>query len=80
MAIKKVPEYIKRKMHTIAQLERRSSRIMDEIENWLIKNGVDVSVDDGLRYGDGIGLDELEYGNDCTDKLCEIIESGEWRQ
>lgn len=78
MAIKKVPEYIKRKMHTVARLERKSSEIMDEIESWLAKNGIDASVDDGLRCGDGIGLDELEYGNDCTDKLCEIIESGEW--
>lgn len=78
MAIKKVPEYIKKKMHTIARLERKSSEIMEEIENWLIKNGMDVSVDDGLRHGDGIGLDELEYGNDCTDELCERIETGEW--
>lgn len=78
MAIKKVPKYIKKKMHEVARLERKSSEIMDEIEEWLIKNGIDTSVDNGLRAGDGIGLDELEYGNDCTEKLCNIIEAGEW--
>ena len=74
MSVKRVPEHIKRKMHRVAALHQQSSKVMNEIECWLEKNGIDTSTD-GLRDGCGTGLDELEYGNDCVDDICERIEN-----
>lgn len=74
MAVKKVPEYIKSKMYRIVILQRQAKTLMNEIESWLVKNGIDTSID-GLRDGCGTSLEELEYGNDCVEGLCERIEN-----
>lgn len=71
----KVPKYIKEKMYKIARLNNAANREMVEIELWLEDHGIDTSVEGELRTGDGIGLDELEYGSGATiDELCERIE------
>lgn len=69
----KVPKYIREKMYKIVRLNNAANREMVEIELWLEDHGIDTSVDGELRTGDGIGLDELEYGNGI-DELCERIE------
>lgn len=37
--------------------------------------GFDTSMQ-GLRCGNGYSLEELDYGNDCTDELCKSMENG----
>lgn len=76
MAVKKVPEYIKSKMRRVVFLHQQASVVMEEVERWLEEHGIETGVD-GLRDGCGTGLDELEYGNDCVDDLCERIENFE---
>lgn len=71
----RVPKYIRDKMHQIAVLEAKKDKLAREVETWLTAKGVDTS-EHGLRDGCGCGLDELDYGNDVTDALCERIESG----
>lgn len=70
----KVPKYIKKKMHNVARLSNLADREMQDVEEWLEKNGIDVSFENGIRDGSGCSLEELEYGNDITDELCERIE------
>lgn len=70
-----VPKYIRDKMHQIAALEAKKDKLAREVETWLTAKGFDTS-EHGLRDGCGCGLDELDYGNDVTDALCERIESG----
>lgn len=69
----KVPEYIKIKMRKVVELQNKSSKLMDEIEEWMELKGIDTGFD-GLRDGSGIGLEELDYGNDCVEDLCERLE------
>ena len=72
----KVPEYIKKKMYRVVTLNSSAAREMFEIECWLEKHGIDTSAEGVLRTGDGIGLEELEYGNrGAINELCERIES-----
>lgn len=71
----KVPKHIKEKMHRVADLHRKAFFLSREIDNWFIKHGF--SMED-LRCGDGFSLEELDYGNDVTDVLCERIENGEF--
>ena len=72
----RVPEYIKKKMRRVASLNNAAAREMFEIEHWLEDHGIDTSTEGILRAGDGIGLEELEYGNrGAIDELCERIES-----
>ena len=71
----KVPKYIKEKMYKVARLNNAASRKMFEIECWLESHGIDTSAEGVLRTGDGIGLEELEYGNRAAiNELCERIE------
>lgn len=70
----KVPKHIKEKMHRVARLNSLADYEMRKVECWLEKRGFDVTSDGGLRDGGGCSLEELEYGNDITDLLCERIE------
>ena len=71
----RVPKYIKEKMYKVAKLNSAASRKMFEIECQLESHGIDTSTEGVLRTGDGIGLEELEYGNrSAIDELCERIE------
>ncbi len=69
----KVPGYIRYKMHRIASLCSQASALMREVEKWLEAHGVDTS-EEGLRCGDGCSLEELEYGIDITDLICDRLE------
>lgn len=72
----RVPNHIKKKMHMIARYAYLSDCYMKEVEEWIEKNGYDI---ESLRDGCGCSLEELEYGNDIADELCERIEKGdEW--
>ena len=70
----KVPKYIRDKMHRVARLNAVAAEEMERVELWLEKNGFDIY---SLRDGGGIGLEELDYGEDITDELCERIENME---
>ena len=67
----KVPRYIQDKMLRVVSLQRRSNRLMWQIEEWLRRNGVDP---DSLHGGSKYSLDELEHGNDIIFELCVRIE------
>ena len=71
----KVPKYIRDKMHKVAELHRKAADMAAEVDNWFVDHGFDI---DELRCGDGYSLEELDYGNDVTDILCERIENGEF--
>ena len=71
----KIPKYIKTKMHKVASLHAEAFGIMREIEEYLINHGISI---DAIRDGRGDSLEELEYGNDITDELCERIENEFW--
>ena len=72
----RVPKYIKEKMYRVVDLNNAANREMVEIELWLEDRGIDTSVEGQLRTGDGIGLEELEYGNrGAIDELCKKIEN-----
>lgn len=67
----KVPKYIREKMHRCAVLNAQADAEMEAVEEWLQKRGIDTET---LRDGSGCSLEELEYGNDITDELCDRIE------
>lgn len=74
----RVPKYIQDKMHRVAELQRQSDRLIWEIEEWLRRNGVtEEDLDNGgyLRCGDGVSLEELEYGEDITELLVGKLEA-----
>lgn len=71
----KVPEYIRRKMHRVAKLQAEAAKLTSQVDEWLESRGYAA---ENLRCGDGYGLEELDYGNDVTDTICERIESGEF--
>ena len=75
MAAIKIPEYIRQKMHRIAYLHATANKEMQVVEAWLENQGFDTSMQ-GLRCGNGYSLEELDYGNDCTDELCKSMENG----
>lgn len=71
----KVPEYIRRKMHRGAKLHAEASKLIKQVDEWFESRGYTPEI---LRCGDGYSLEELDYGNDVTDILCDRIESGEF--
>lgn len=74
----KVPKYIRDKMHRVAALERQAAIVMGEIEGWLLRNGVaeeELYSGGYLRCGDGVSLEELEYGDDVTELLVKKLEA-----
>ena len=70
----KVPKYIRKKMHQIAFYAGMVARLDREVGLWLERNGIDV---ERLSDGSGYGYEELSYGNDTADELCELIEQME---
>lgn len=70
----KVPKYIRNKMHQIALYAGLAVRLDREVGLWMERHGVDV---ERLSDGSGYGYEELSYGNDTTDELCELIEQME---
>ena len=72
----KVPEYIRDRMHKIADYHKKAAKLSETVDNWFIKHGFDI---EELRGGDGFTLEELDYGNDITDIFCHRIEIGEFQ-
>jgi len=70
----KVPKYIRKKMHQIALYAGLAAKLDREVGLWLERNGVDV---ERLSDGSGYSYEELIYGNDTTDEVCELIEQME---
>jgi hypothetical protein len=68
----KVSQAIKNKMHELARLNRKASELSLQIDNYFIDKGYNI---ESLRSGDGISLEELDYGNDMTNEFCEWIEN-----
>jgi hypothetical protein len=68
----KISKYIKNKMHKLADLSYKASKLSQEIDNYFEENKYDI---EELRSGDGISLEELEYGNDVTDQFCDWFEN-----
>lgn len=58
----------------MAELQSKAATLPREIDGWFIRNGFEI---EELRNGDGCSLEELDYGNDITDKFCDRIESGD---
>jgi len=73
--IKPVPKRIRAKMHRAALLYARANALMAEIEDWFFEHG---ALKDYMRDGGGNGLEEIEYGHDVTDGVCERYEAGEY--
>lgn len=69
----KIPKYIKTKMHRIAELHIEADELMKEVEEYLTNHGVCIDI---IRDGSGASLEELDYGNDVTELLCERLENG----
>lgn len=67
----KIPKYIRQRMEKCLLYNIRAADAMKEIEDWLESHGIDP---ERLRDGCGISLEEIEYGNDVIDDLCERIE------
>lgn len=55
-------------MHKIAELSRKAKELSSEVDQYFIDKGFDI---EELRCGNGRSLEELEYGNDITDKFCQ---------
>ena len=67
----KVSKDIQKKMHKIAELSRKAKELSNEVDRYFIDKGFDI---EELRCGNGKSLEELEYGNDITDKFCKDAE------
>lgn len=68
-----IPKYIRNKMHSIAALHAQASELMGQVEDYLAKHGYDI---EEIRDGSGASLEELDYGNDVTEELCQRLEEG----
>ena len=64
----KVSEEVQTKMHRIAELSRKVKELSSEVDQYFIDKGFDI---EELRCGNGRSLEELEYGNDITDRFCK---------
>lgn len=69
----KVPKYIRDKMSRGARLHAKASEEIRKVEVWCETHGFDVDI---LRDGSGYSLEELDYGNDVSEVLCERMEAG----
>lgn len=67
----RVPNYIRVKMHQLALHAAKAAEYDREICKWLDSHGVDV---ENISSGDGESFEELSYGNDVTEVLCDRIE------
>lgn len=70
----KIPNYIRSKMHLCSNHARQAAKYNLEVANWLEEHGIDV---EDISNGDGSSFEELMYGNDVTDELCQRIEEME---
>lgn len=71
----KVSKEIQKKMHKLASLTAQASELAREINDYFESKGYDI---DELRAGDGETLDELDYGNDITEKFVEDMANGKY--
>jgi len=79
--MKPVPKSITSKMRRIAGLSVKVRDLTDEVEEWFSSQGCDIhSQGSGSmrQYRRGVGLDELEYGNDVTDEIVELYMAGKF--
>lgn len=67
----KIPKYIREWMVLTAYYSYKAAELNLKVAEWLERHGVDV---DALSDGSGCGFEELMYGCNITDKLCERIE------
>lgn len=67
----RIPNHIRKKMNLTALYASKAADLNQQVAAWLECHGVDV---DALSCGCGYGFEELMYGNDVTDELCERIE------
>ena len=67
----KISKEMQKQMHIAAAIYATASKIMAGIDMYLTSKGADPEV---YRVGNGISLDELEYGNDITDEFCAWAE------
>ncbi len=79
---KKIPKYVKDHMHRIVFHAQRLGEEVIAVEDWLESHGYDIETlrlgGNGVGFGgSGCSLEELEYGNDVVDELCEALESME---
>lgn len=78
----KIPKYMQDKMHKVAKLHNQANVIMAEVNEWFEKQGYGYD-DLFIRNGNGISLEELEYGNDITDDFVKAAEDdfsgAEWQ-
>jgi len=66
-----VPKKIINKMHQLARLSAKAGELSLEIDEYFINQGYNI---EELRDGDGCSLEELEYGNDVTEKFLTRLE------
>lgn len=55
----------------IAELSSKAKELFKEVDQYFIGKGFDI---EELRCGNGKSLEQLEYGNDITDKFCKDAE------
>lgn len=67
----KIPKYIRERMKLTAYYSNKAAALNRNVAKWLESHGVDV---DALSDGSGCGFEELMYGCNITDELCERIE------
>lgn len=68
----KVPNHIKQKLHRAAKMFAAASVIMSEVDEYFENKGIRSTQ---LRSGNGISLEEIEYGNDVTEQFCTWLEN-----
>ena len=71
----KVSKEIQKKMHRLASLTAQASVLDRKINQYFEEKGYDI---DELRAGDGMTLDELNYGNDIKDRFVEDMAGGKY--
>ncbi|MDF2950543.1 MAG: hypothetical protein K0S18_126 [Anaerocolumna sp.] len=68
----KVSKDIQYKMHKAARLHSEANKLMEDVNDYFEKNGID---EDVLRCGNGISLEEVELGNDIVDEFVSWAEN-----
>lgn len=75
-----IPKHIQVKMHTAAKKFKEAHALMEEIDEWIDKHVESELREAGetepWRSGNGVSLEELEYGNDVTDQFVEWAKQG----
>lgn len=69
----RIPKAIQAKMHRAAAMYAKCAGLMEEIDGFLQSKGISPEV---YRTGNGVSLEELEYGNDVTEQFVEWAEEG----